>query len=69
MRGADAGERANRPYELQVTYFWIKEQLGAELKADANAGAAYASSLIVPSSAPKELGHLRASDSEEFGKK
>ena len=49
-----------------MTYFWIKEQLEKEGAADKGV---YAKSLIVGTSAPKELGHLRASDAEEFNKK
>jgi len=48
---------------LKVTYFWIKEQLEKEGE---GAKATYSKSLIVETSAPKELGHLRASDAEEF---
>ena len=48
-----------------MTYFWIKEQLEKE---GGDAKGAYAKSLIVGTSAPKELGHLRASDAEEFKK-
>ena len=47
-----------------MTYIWIKGQLEAE---GGDAGK-YTSSLIVGCSAPKELGHLRASDAEEFKK-
>lgn len=49
---------------LKVTYFWIKSQLDEEANAGSDA-AQYASSTIVQTSAPRELGQLRAADGEE----
>lgn len=54
---------------LKVTYFWIKGEIEKEAKAGVKAEE-YAKSMVVQTMAPKELGHLRASDAEEFvGKK
>lgn len=49
-----------------MTYFWIKKELEVEQAAGHKAD--YSHSLIVQTTAPKELGHLRASDAEEFDK-
>ncbi|CAL5225269.1 g8064 [Coccomyxa viridis] len=49
---------------LKVTYFWIKSQLEEEAKAGSDA-AQYMSSTIVQTSAPRELGQLRAADGDE----
>jgi GDP-D-mannose 3',5'-epimerase len=51
---------------LQLTYFWIKEQIEAEVAArGADATAAYATSTVVKTGAPTELGTLRKADGDE----
>lgn len=50
---------------LKVTYFWIK----GEIEKEGGQAEGYAKSMVVSTMAPKELGHLRASDAEEFVKK
>jgi GDP-D-mannose 3', 5'-epimerase len=49
---------------LAATHAWIKHQIDAELDGQAvnNASVVYGSSTIVTTSAPTELGHLRAAD-------
>ena len=47
---------------LRITYFWIKDQLTKE----GGDISKYASSHIVQTSAPKDLGTLRADDASEF---
>ena len=51
---------------LRLTYDWIKSQLAAE-EASGNAGdkAGYASSMVVGTTAPREMGSLRAADGAE----
>lgn len=56
---------------LRLTYDWIKSQLAAEDEA-APAGAAkadYSSSMVVGTTAPREMGSLRAADGSEGLKK
>merc|ERR1712010_175755 len=47
---------------LRITYFWIKDQLTKE----GGDVSKYSSSHIVQTSAPKDLGSLRADDASEF---
>lgn len=48
----------------QITYFWIKSQLAQEAEKGIDASK-YASSTIVKTSAPTELGALRKGDGDE----
>ena len=47
---------------LKITYFWIKSQVEAE---GGDATAKYATSTIVQTSKPQDLGTLRAADGQE----
>jgi len=49
---------------LRITYFWIKKQVEAELKAGKDQSS-FAKSTIVAASAPRELGTLREADGAE----
>lgn len=46
---------------LQITHGWIKKQMEAE----GGDVSKYATSKVVPASAPKALGELRAADGQE----
>jgi nucleoside-diphosphate-sugar epimerase len=51
---------------LRMTYFWIKDQIAAEVKArGVDAASAYATSAVVKTGAPTELGQLRRADGDE----
>eukprot|EP01026_Neomeris_dumetosa_P000605 TRINITY_DN10151_c0_g2_i2.p1 TRINITY_DN10151_c0_g2~~TRINITY_DN10151_c0_g2_i2.p1 ORF type:complete len:286 (+),score=46.76 TRINITY_DN10151_c0_g2_i2:218-1075(+) len=50
---------------LKNTYFWIKEKLTEEMGSSGGDVSQYASSMVVQTSAPKELGTLRQSDGSE----
>ena len=47
---------------MKITYFWIRDQLQKE----GGDVSKYSSSHIVQTSAPKDLGSLRADDASEF---
>ena len=50
---------------LRLTYDWIKSQLAAEEEAGNGEKADYASSMVVGTTAPREMGSLRAADGSE----
>lgn len=68
LSGATAAHHhADQPSGLtcRITYFWIKEQLENEAKEKGIDTSKYASSTIVKTSMPTELGALRKADGEE----
>ena len=54
---------------LKLTYDWIKSQLAAEEESGVGEKADYASSMVVGTTAPREMGSLRAADGSEGLKK
>ena len=50
---------------LRLTHAWIKGELAKEAEAGATDTSAYASSQVVGTTAPRELGTLRAADGKE----